>query len=112
MGLALDVGVALMADEAALLIDLQIDLEDVYWDGRGASSVWIGLVIIATGAIGTAKGPARKPSGYPDDPITAARPAQTLAGRSAVTTRAAAQDLKASLTFSPASLRLPFACSV
>lgn len=50
MGLALGIGVALIADEAALLINLR----DVYWDGRGASSVWIGLGIIAGGAIGTA----------------------------------------------------------
>jgi hypothetical protein len=57
MGLALGIGVALIADEAALLINLR----DVYWDGRGASSVWIGLAIIAIGALGTALTTRRSP---------------------------------------------------
>ncbi len=57
MGVALGIGVALVADEAALLINLR----DVYWDGRGASSVWIGLVVIALGAVGTAVTTRRSP---------------------------------------------------
>jgi hypothetical protein len=42
MGVALGVGVALIVDEAALLIELR----DVYWSGFGAVSVALAVIII------------------------------------------------------------------
>jgi hypothetical protein len=42
MGLALGIGLALVVDEAALLIELR----DVYWSGFGAVSVAIAVIII------------------------------------------------------------------
>jgi hypothetical protein len=43
MGLAYGVGLALIVDEAALLISL----EDVYWDTRGGISIALALAVIA-----------------------------------------------------------------
>ncbi|MFJ9038508.1 hypothetical protein ACIRF8_18180 [Streptomyces sp. NPDC102406] len=43
MGLAYGVGLALVIDEAALLISL----EDVYWDTRGGLSIAIAIAVIA-----------------------------------------------------------------
>ncbi|MFJ8827867.1 hypothetical protein ACIREE_39825 [Streptomyces sp. NPDC102467] len=43
MGLAYGVGVALIIDEAALLISL----EDVYWDTEGGLSIGIAIAVIA-----------------------------------------------------------------
>jgi hypothetical protein len=44
MGLALGIGLALVVDEIALLVALK----DVYWSGRGWSSVGVGIVLIST----------------------------------------------------------------
>jgi hypothetical protein len=48
MGLALGIGLALIVDEAALLIELR----DVYWSGFGAVSVALAVIIIGlTGGV-------------------------------------------------------------
>lgn len=51
--LAYGVGTALIADEAALLIDLQ----DVYWAKQGRMSVDVAVGIIALGGLGIAGAP-------------------------------------------------------
>lgn len=48
MGLALGVALALIVDEAALLISLR----DVYWQSEGWSSIAIALVLIGLGGTG------------------------------------------------------------
>ncbi len=59
MGLAFGIGLALVVDEAALLIELK----DVYWSGFGAVSVAIAVIII--GVAGSALALTRSPR--PDD---------------------------------------------
>jgi hypothetical protein len=43
MGLGLGIGLALIIDEIALLVELR----DVYWSGAGAVSVGVGIVLIS-----------------------------------------------------------------
>jgi hypothetical protein len=59
MGVALGIGLALVIDEAALLIELR----DVYWSGFGAVSVALALIII--GVAGSTLALTRSPP--PDD---------------------------------------------
>jgi hypothetical protein len=56
MGVALGVGLALVVDETALLIELR----DVYWTGFGAVSVGVAVIII--GVAGSALALTRPPS--------------------------------------------------
>jgi hypothetical protein len=65
MGLAFGIGLALIVDELALLIDLK----DVYWTGAGGVSIAVAMVLI--GAVGTLLALTRAPA---NDDI---KPAQT-----------------------------------
>jgi hypothetical protein len=57
MGLAFGIGLALIVDELALLIDLK----DVYWSGAGGVSVAVALVLIAVagGLLALTRAPGR-----------------------------------------------------
>jgi hypothetical protein len=61
MGVALGIGLALVVDEAALLIELR----DVYWSGFGAVSVALALIIIglAGGVLAMTRAPEEPKSG-------------------------------------------------
>jgi hypothetical protein len=75
MGIALGVGVALIVDEAALLIELR----DVYWSGFGAVSVALALIII--GAAGGSLALTRSPRDDQDqDTSTRSTGATTSSG--------------------------------
>jgi hypothetical protein len=57
MGLAFGIGLALIVDELALLIDLK----DVYWSGAGGVSIAVALVLIAVagGLLALTRAPGR-----------------------------------------------------